>query len=104
MKNEIIYNEKNGMSIKGWVLTIASGVYVISPIDAIPDFVVGFGWIDDLLAAITGLTTVVNSQLTQANLTFSSMLKFIRLISFSLWAILVMLVLLLGTTIFQIFN
>ena len=98
------YSEKNGMSIKGWVLTLASGVYIVLPVDAIPDFIVGFGWIDDLLAGITGLTTIINSQLTQANTTFSTMLKFIRLISFSLWAILVVLVLLLGTVIFQFFN
>jgi uncharacterized membrane protein YkvA (DUF1232 family) len=104
MEDKVILDEKNGMSIKGWLLTIASGVYVISPVDAIPDFVVGFGWIDDILAGITGFTTIVNSQLTQANGTLSAMLKVIRLISFSLWAILVVLVLLLGTVIFQIFN
>ena len=103
-QKESIYLEKNGMSLQGWIITIASAIYVVSPVDFVPDAVPVVGWMDDVLAAITGITTAVNSQLNQANTTFSGILKFIRLISFSLWAILGVLILIFGILIYQVFN
>lgn len=33
---------------KDLLILIAGIIYVISPIDAIPDFIIGLGWVDDL--------------------------------------------------------
>tara|TARA_B100001063_G_C16602928_1_gene471738 strand:+ start:522 stop:845 length:324 start_codon:yes stop_codon:yes gene_type:complete len=95
---------KKGMSLKSWIITILSGVYIVSPIDFIPDTIPVIGWMDDILVAITGISTVLDSQLSQANRTLSNLLKAVKYISFSLWAILGMLVLIFGTLIYQIFN
>lgn len=42
-----------------WVLviTIAGAIYIISPIDLIPDFIPVIGWIDDMLVAFIILLT-----------------------------------------------
>lgn len=95
---------KKGMSLKSWIVTILSGVYVVSPIDFIPDMIPPIGWMDDFLVAITGISTVLDSQLSEANRTLSNLLKAVKYISFSLWAILGVLVLIFGTLIYQIFS
>lgn len=95
---------KKGMSLKSWIVTILSGIYVVSPIDLIPDAFIPIGWMDDILVAITGISTVLDSQLSEANRTLSNLLKAVKYISFSLWAILGVLVLIFGTLIYQIFN
>jgi len=38
-----------------WIITVISGAYVISPIDLIPDFIIGIGWIDDIIVGLIGL-------------------------------------------------
>ena len=34
------------------IITILGILYIISPIDLIPDFIPGLGWIDDIIVAI----------------------------------------------------
>ena len=96
--------EKNGMTTMGWIATIVSGIYVVSPIDLIPDTIPVVGWMDDMLIGVAGASTVLKAQLSEANTTLKSLLKAVRLISFALWGILGMLILLFGAAIYQIFN
>lgn len=44
------------MPIIGWIVAIFCGIYCISPIDIVPEAVLGpFGLIDDLGALVTGI-------------------------------------------------
>lgn len=96
--------EQKGMTTMGWIATILSGIYVVSPIDLAPDTIPVIGWMDDVLIGIAGMSTVLKAQLSEANTTLRSLLKAVRLISFALWGIFGMLILLFGAVIYQIFN
>ena len=87
-----------------WVLVVFSIVYVVSPIDIIPDVVPVAGWMDDFLVGITGISTVLDSQLKRGNVFLSLILKSVKYISFGIFTIAGLLILLLGSTIYQMFN
>lgn len=38
-----------GLTARGLIAALLAGVYTLSPVDAIPDVIVGIGWIDDLI-------------------------------------------------------
>lgn len=93
---------KNGMSTMNWITTILGTLYVISPVDFIPDAIPVVGWIDDILIAVSSISTVINSQLSQTNRTLSNMLKALKYISFSLFIIIALLILIFGAIIYQL--
>lgn len=43
------------MGVIDFFISIASAAYVISPIDLIPDFIIGIGWVDDIIIGLIGL-------------------------------------------------
>jgi len=45
---------KLAIAARGIVAALTGAVYTISPIDAIPDVIIGIGWIDDMI--VLGLT------------------------------------------------
>lgn len=46
------------MPIVGWAMAIFCGAYVISPVDGVPEAVLGpFGLVDDLVAAMVGIAS-----------------------------------------------
>jgi uncharacterized membrane protein YkvA (DUF1232 family) len=47
------------LQVVGWALAVFCGVYVVSPIDVIPDVIPVVGWIDDVGAAVVGVTSAV---------------------------------------------
>jgi uncharacterized membrane protein YkvA (DUF1232 family) len=49
------------LPIIAWVFTAACGIYVISPLDAIPDVVPVLGWIDDIGVAAAGIASAVTA-------------------------------------------
>ena len=38
-----------GLTARGVIAALLAGAYTLSPVDAIPDVIVGIGWIDDLI-------------------------------------------------------
>lgn len=44
------------MPIVGWAMAVFCGIYAISPIDVVPEALLGpFGLVDDVAAAVTGI-------------------------------------------------
>ncbi len=54
------------MPIVGWAVAALSAVYVVSPIDVLPDFIPIAGWLDDGGAIVTGITGAVMALKAQA--------------------------------------
>jgi len=92
---------KKGMNTMDWIVAIMGSIYMVSPIDLIPDVIPIVGWMDDILVGIGTISTVLDSQLSQANRTLSGLLKAVKWISFSLWGILGALILIFGALIYQ---
>ena len=40
------------------ILFFLSILYIVSPIDLIPDFILGIGWIDDIIVGLIGVLPV----------------------------------------------
>ena len=50
------------MPIVGWTFAIFCGVYCISPVDIVPEFLLGpFGLVDDVGAAIAGIAAATTA-------------------------------------------
>lgn len=94
---------KKGMTSMNWITTVLGALYIVSPVDIIPDAIPVVGWMDDLLIAVTSVSTVLDSQLSQSNKTLSIMLKALKYISFSLFVIIALLILIFGAFMYQLF-
>ncbi len=47
------------MPFVGWAVAALSTIYIVSPIDIVPDFIPVAGWLDDGGALITGIAGAV---------------------------------------------
>lgn len=47
------------LEIIGWLTAVLSALYVISPIDIVPDFIPVLGWIDDGGAVVGGIAAAI---------------------------------------------
>jgi uncharacterized membrane protein YkvA (DUF1232 family) len=49
------------LEILGWLGAVLAGLYVVSPIDVIPDFIPVLSWIDDGGAIVGGIASAVTA-------------------------------------------
>ena len=58
-KNVKIGKNKKELS---WVFLVLAIIYILSPIDIVPDFLPVFGWADDLLVGALAAINFINQQ------------------------------------------
>ena len=54
------------MPVVGWAVAALSAIYVISPLDIVPDVIPIAGWLDDCGALVTGIAGAVMAMKAQA--------------------------------------
>ncbi len=52
------------MTVKKLIVIVIAAIYVISPVDAIPEFAPVVGWVDDALVGGVGAATAVSALLS----------------------------------------
>lgn len=87
-----------------WVGLIASLLYVVGPIDLIPDVVPVVGWFDDLMIGAVGVLNFFQHQAQTANSSLASIVKLIKWILIVITIVAVSLILLFGALIFSLFS
>ena len=54
------------MPVVGWAVAALSAIYVVSPLDIVPDVIPIAGWLDDGGAVVTGIAGAVMAMRAQA--------------------------------------
>ena len=96
--------EKKKNMTGAWAGLILAGLYLISPLDIIPDVVPVVGWVDDFMVGAIGVLNFFQHQTKTANNTLSGMLKILKWVLIVVTVIAVLLILLFGAMIFSLFT
>jgi uncharacterized membrane protein YkvA (DUF1232 family) len=51
--------QKKGGGAGKWIVIALCAIYIVSPLDFIPDVIPGLGWGDDVVAGLIALTTLL---------------------------------------------
>ncbi|GHV66106.1 hypothetical protein FACS1894199_08810 [Bacteroidia bacterium] len=98
------YNQVEKKSTtSAWVWAVLSIVYLISPIDLVPDIPV-IGWIDDFFVVAVGGLNLIQAECQQANVHLAAIVKTIKWAVLILGVIMVLLIILLGSLIVKLFT
>lgn len=99
--NQIV--EKKKMT-GAWIGLIISTLYILSPLDIIPDLIPVAGWLDDFLIGAIGVLNFFQHQAQAANSSLAGIVKFLKWSLIAIAIIVILLFLLLGTVIFSLFS
>lgn len=101
MQDEI--EEKEKSTAGAWILAILSIVYLISPIDIVPDIPV-VGWIDDFFISATGILNLIQAEVSKTSQSIAQGIKMLKWLIIGIGIIAILLVLLLGSLIVSLFT
>ena len=76
--NDINKQNNKNKKILAWFWLIISGIYLISPFDAIPDIIPVGGWLDDFLIILVVLINFVQQNFLQYNKTLNKVLELFK--------------------------
>ena len=95
--------QKKTSTTGAWFFAVLAVLYIISPIDIIPDFPV-IGWVDDFFVATTASLNLIQKNLVDTNNILSKMVGLIKWIIIILGIISILIMVLLIFVIFKIFK
>jgi len=55
------------LEVAGWLIGLLAAIYVVSPIDIVPDFIPVLGWLDDGGALIGGAGAVITALMARSD-------------------------------------
>ena len=84
------------------VLFVLALIYLVSPIDIIPDAAPIVGWLDDAFLAITASLNLIQKTIAKGNETLVIILKYIKFITLGLGIIIILLILILGGIVYSL--
>jgi uncharacterized membrane protein YkvA (DUF1232 family) len=103
MENNYNITEKSN-KVPSIVIAILGILYGVSPIDAIPDVIPVAGWIDDLVVTGGALLNLAQSFVKDTNKSLATIIGMFKWALWILGGILILLVALLGVTIYNLFQ
>lgn len=86
------------------IFAILGTLYGVSPIDAVPDVIPAVGWIDDIIVMGGSFLNLAQAFTKDTNLFFSKILGLFKWLIILVFGILLAILTLLGTTIYQLLN
>ena len=87
-----------------WALLVLAILYMVSPVDLVPDVIPVAGWFDDLTAIFTTGLNVVQKGFADSVTWLSTIAKMLKWTILILGVILVVIIILLGTVIIKLFQ
>ncbi len=99
MENNLQITEKSN-KIMPIIIGILGALYGVSPVDAIPDVIPVAGWIDDLVISGGAFMHTAQAFMKDSNKSFATIIGILKWFLWIIGGILVMLVALLGVTIY----
>lgn len=102
--DELTKGKQNKMDqYMAYILFAISILYAISPVDIVPDIAPVIGWFDDVVIAITGSLNLIQKTLVKGNQSLVTIIKFIKFGILGIGIIIVLLILILGSMIINMF-
>lgn len=84
-----------------WIGAALAVAYLISPIDFVPDVIPVAGWLDDVLIGLTGGLNLIQSYLQEQNELLAGIVKFLKWGMLLLGILVIAILLLTGTLIYN---
>lgn len=97
--------ETNNKNKTAWAsaLAILSAVYAVSPVDIVPDVPV-IGWIDDFFVVTAAGLNLLEKTTNESHQTLKKILKILKWAVIILGIMAILLILLLGTLLYEVFS
>ena len=96
-------NQSNEVSHVGaWIGAVLAVLYMVSPVDILPDVIPVAGWVDDLLITVTGGLNLIQSYAEESNKTLASILATVKWIVIILGVIAIAIIALLVFVIYKV--
>lgn len=86
-----------------WIGMVLAVIYMISPIDIIPDIPV-IGWVDDFFITSTAALNLIQVNIAQTNATLANILRVLKFALIGIGIIAILLIVLLGGLIISLFT
>lgn len=88
--------------VGAWIGAILAGLYMVSPVDILPDVIPVAGWVDDLLITVTGGLNLIQSYVKEGNETLASILGMVKWVVIILGVIAIAIIALLVFVVYKV--
>lgn len=94
--------QPSNRGIKPWIPLILALIYIVSPIDLVPDFIPVAGWLEDALFGIVGGLHGIQNGILETNSSLRGLVKFLKWGILIVGGIAVLIVVLLAVLVFKV--